>query len=188
MTAARQERKAAIAVRPTLQARRGWGGVVAWPAAAWAVRAWVALMLAAGIAVGVGAAQAQVVTNHLTGLAIEGYDPVAYFSDSEAVSGDARFETSYGGAVWRFRSDGNRRIFRESPEIYAPQFGGYDPYEAAHGKTVPGHPELWLVTGRRLYLFYSERSRKAFVAAPEATLNEARYRWPSLRGDLPKGE
>ena len=71
----------------------------------------------------------QVIVNRYTGLANEGYDPVAYFTDALAERGLPGFEASEAGAVWRFRNEGNRASFVAHPEIYGPQFGGYDPIE-----------------------------------------------------------
>ena len=51
------------------------------------------------------------------------------------------------GAVWRFRNEGNRASFVAHPEIYGPQFGGYDPVDLARGVTVAGNPWFWLDSG-----------------------------------------
>jgi hypothetical protein len=106
----------------------------------------------------------RVIVNRFSGLAIEGFDPVAYFTDGEAVLGYEQFEASQAGAVWRFRNEGNRASFVAHPEIYGPQFGGYDPVDLARGVTVAGNPRFWLVSGQRLYLFNREQSRAAFGA------------------------
>jgi len=93
----------------------------------------------------------RVVANRYSGLAIEGFDPVAYFTDSVAVQGLPEFEAAQAGVVWRFRNEGNRASFVAHPEIYGPQFGGYDPIDLARGVTYAGNPRFWLVTGQRLY-------------------------------------
>lgn len=126
----------------------------------------------------------QVIVNRYTGLAIEGYDPVAYFTDAVAELGLADFEAAEAGAVWRFRNEGNRASFVAHPEIYGPQFGGYDPTDLARGVTVAGNPRLWLLAGQRLYLFGHEDNRDAFVADPAHVLQEANHRWPELRRNL----
>src|SRR3954454_5043158 len=71
----------------------------------------------------------RVVVNRYSGLAIEGFDPVAYFTDSLATLGVADFEVAEAGAVWRFRNEGNRGSFIAHPEVYGPQFGGFDPID-----------------------------------------------------------
>ncbi len=73
----------------------------------------------------------RVVVNRFSGLAIEGFDPVAYFVDGAAEPGSEDFEAPQDGAVWRFRNQGNRASFLAHPEIYGPQFGGYDPVDLA---------------------------------------------------------
>lgn len=126
----------------------------------------------------------RVVTNRFSGLAIEGYDPVAYFTDARPLLGLPDFEASQAGAVWRFRNEGNRASFVAHPEVYAPQFGGYDPVDVARGVTVAGSPLFWLVAGERLYLFGREETRDAFAADPERFLKLAEERWPALEATL----
>ena len=126
----------------------------------------------------------RVVVNRYSGLAIEGFDPVAYFTDSQAAQGVADYEASEAGAVWRFRSEGNRASFVAHPEIYGPQFGGYDPVDLGRGVTYAGNPRLWLVAGQRLYLFGREENRDAFAADPSRFLKDATTRWPALEQGL----
>ena len=126
----------------------------------------------------------RVVVNRYSGLAIEGFDPVAYFTDSVAVPGVADFEAAEAGAVWRFRNEGNRASFVAHPEIYAPQFGGYDPIDLGRGVTYAGNPRLWAVTGQRLYLFGREETRDAFTADPQRFLKDATTRWPAIERGL----
>jgi hypothetical protein len=126
----------------------------------------------------------RVVVNRFSGLAIEGFDPVAYFADGEAEVGREQFEASEAGAVWRFRNEGNRASFVAHPEIYGPQFGGYDPIDLARGVTVAGNPRFWLVSGQRLYLFNREETRAAFAADPSRVLRSATQRWPGIEQTL----
>jgi hypothetical protein len=126
----------------------------------------------------------RVVANRYTGLAIEGFDPVAYFVDARPVIGREAFEASEAGAVWRFRNEGNRACFVAHPDIYGPQFGGYDPADLARGVTFAGNPRFWLIAGQRLYLFGREENRDAFAADPERLLREANQRWPQLEQGL----
>ena len=126
----------------------------------------------------------RVITNRYSGLAIEGYDVLAYFIDGRPELGLPDFEAAQGGAVWRFRNEGNRDSFIAHPEIYGPQFGGYDPVDLARGITVAGSPLFWLVSGDRLYLFGHEDARDAFAANPAPYLKEAKARWPALEEQL----
>src|SRR3954447_17071456 len=126
----------------------------------------------------------RVVVNRYSGLAIEGFDPVAYFTESMAAQGLPDFEAREAGAVWRFRNEGNRASFVAHPDIYGPQFGGYDPIDLGRGVTFAGNPRFWLISGQRLYLFGREDSRDAFAAAPAGFLRQAKLRWPALEQDL----
>ena len=126
----------------------------------------------------------RVVVNRYSGLAIAGFDPVAYFTESMAALGLPDFEAREAGAVWRFRNEGNRASFVAHPEIYGPQFGGYDPVDVARSVTYPGNPRFWVVAGQRLYLFGREENRDAFAAEPERFLKEATTRWPVLEQGL----
>ncbi len=126
----------------------------------------------------------RVVVNRFTGLAIEGFDPVAYFVEARPELGSADFEVSQAGAVWRFRNRGNLAAFVAHPDIYGPRFGGYDPVDMARGVTVAGNPRFWLVSGQRLYLFSREENRDAFAADTRRVLAQANARWPALEQNL----
>jgi hypothetical protein len=126
-----------------------------------------------------------IVTDTQTGLAIDGFDPVAYFTGDGAVQGREEFEYAFGGVTWRFRSEGNRAAFADHPEVYAPQFGGYDPVAIGRGVSVPGHPLTWAVVGERLYLFYDSKARSDFIEAPRRAISAAHRQWPDVRRTLP---
>jgi hypothetical protein len=138
------------------------------------------LVLAGGGLLAQAATTERLVVNRYTGLAISGYDPVAYFTDREAKVGEADFEVTEGGAVWRFRNAQNREFFLARPDIYAPQFGGYDPVDVARGVAVPSDSRLFVVRGQRLYLFARPDSQNAFAADPERVLRDASRQWPEL--------
>jgi YHS domain-containing protein len=124
------------------------------------------------------------VADRYTGLAIGGVDPVSYFADGEPQAGAAELEITAGGAVWRFRNEGNRAAFLAHPEVYLPRFGGYDPVGVADGKPVAGLSSLWLLVGGRLYLFARDDTRAAFAADPGRYLAAAHRQWPGLRDSL----
>ena len=160
MTAARHQRKPSLAIWLAL----GFavcGGIFANPAV-------------------LAAQDDRIVVNALTGLAISGFDPVAYFVDAKPKMGRPDMELRLDGAVWRFQNEGNRAAFADHPEVYAPRFGGYDPVAVARGVSVPGHPLFWAVTGERLYLFFSEEARAAFLADPGRIIDSALRKWPEV--------
>jgi len=126
----------------------------------------------------------RIVVNRYSGLAIEGFDPVAYFTDAQAIRGVPDFEAAEAGAVWRFQNASNRDAFAAHPEVYGPQFGGYDPIDVARGIAYAGNPRFFVVTGQRLYLFAREESRDSFAADPARYLKDAVERWPALQKTL----
>jgi hypothetical protein len=126
----------------------------------------------------------RIVVDWRSGLAIHGFDPVAYFSDKRAVIGRPELELAFAGTVWRFHNVGNRAAFADRPDIYSPRFGGYDPLAVARGVATPGHPLFWMIVGDRLYLFHSPESRNSFAADPDKAITAAAATWPKLRLEL----
>lgn len=94
--------------------------------------------------------------NSKKGLAVQGYDVVAYFS-GEAVEGNENFQVERAGTVYYFSSAGNKAVFEASPERYLPQYGGYCAYAmAVKGNKVAINPKTFEVRGEKLYLFYNK--------------------------------
>ena len=152
------------------------------------IRPWIAVLAGLWLAFYAPAVEAatteRIVVNRFSGVAIEGFDPVGYFVDGGPVQGTAEFEASLWGAVWRFRNEGNRAEFLAHPEVYGPQFGGYDPTDIARGVVIAGNPRFFVISAQRLYLFSREDSRDAFAANPERFLYEVGKRWPALQEQL----
>jgi len=138
------------------------------------------LLLIAAAPASRAATTERIVVDPNRGLALNGFDPVAYFTDGKALTGRTDMEVTFAGAVWRFRNEGNRAAFQQDPEVYTPMFGGYDPVAVARGIATPGHPQIWLITGERLYLFYDAQARRQFSATPEASLVKAERKWPEV--------
>jgi YHS domain-containing protein len=151
------------------------GRLVCLLAGIWMVCAWLPAQ---------AATTERIVVNRFSGVAIEGFDPVAYFVDGSAAQGTAEFEANLWGAVWRFRNEGIRASFLAHPEIYGPQFGGYDPADIARGVTIAGNPRFFAIVAQRLYLFSREANRDAFAANPDRFLYEVGKRWPALQEQL----
>jgi hypothetical protein len=122
----------------------------------------------------------RVVSDPRSGLAIGGYDPVAYFTDAAPKLGRPEFELSFAGVVWRFRNEGNRAAFVANPDVFMPRFGGYDPVAVARGASAPGHAELWTIAEDRLYLFYNAAARDGFAGDPDAAIDAAERAWPAV--------
>jgi len=126
----------------------------------------------------------RIVLNTLSGLALGGFDPVAYFTDRTPLLGKGMYELTYRGVVWRFSNEGNRNVFMKNPDVYTPAFGGYDPVAVARGVAVPGHPMIWLMSGERLYLFSDPEHRDSFAAHTQRFLAAAGYHWPDVAAKL----
>lgn len=138
------------------------------------------LLLALWLASAAASTTERVVTDPLTGLAIGGFDPVAYFTDGTPMQGRADLEMRAEGTIWRFRNEGNRAAFAAAPHIYRPRFGGYDPMAIGRGVGTAGSPEIWVIFENSLYLFYNTRSREAFMANPRAAISLADERWAEV--------
>jgi hypothetical protein len=125
-----------------------------------------------------------IVVDRNSGLAIGGFDPVAYFIDGVARAGKGDLEASFAGAIWRFRNEGNRGAFLADPDNYLPRFGGYDPTGIARGVAVPGDPRLWAVKAQRLYLFSAAEARELFWRDAETVIAAAEEKWPAVARTL----
>lgn len=90
-----------------------------------------------------------------TGIAIRGYDPVAYFILGRPVRGQQRFSMKWMDATWLFSTAENRELFKEKPEAYAPQFGGYCAYGVSQNYLVKIEPENWTIIDGKLYLNFN---------------------------------
>ena len=164
--------------------RQDWNGGLGWRNGLWALAATVALICLEIAPAWAQATTERVITNRISGYAISGYDPVAYFVDGTAVAGRGDFEFVYDRAVWRFQNEGNLNAFRLHPEIYEPMFGGYDPVTVAQGKAVEGRPQIFAVVGSRLVLFSSTENRETLLKGPRNWLATASQRWPALSQEL----
>jgi YHS domain-containing protein len=115
------------------------------------------------------------------GAAIHGYDPVAYFTEEEAVPGKPEFTHQYMGTSWRFVSAANRDAFAADPAKYAPQYGGYCAYAVSQGYTAPIDPDAWSVRDGKLYLNYSLAVRARWALDKSGNIAAADANWPGLR-------
>jgi YHS domain-containing protein len=90
-------------------------------------------------------------------LAIQGYDPVAYYKQQEAVKGKTAFAVSHQGVLYYFSSVANKEEFKKNPSHYEPQYGGWCAYAmGSKGEKVSVDPKTFKVTNDKLYLFYNK--------------------------------
>lgn len=90
-------------------------------------------------------------------LAIQGFDPVAYFTVGKAIEGSDKISFMSKGVTYRFSSEANKTLFRSEPKRYEPQYGGYCAYAMAEGDKVRIDPETFKVIDGKLFLFYNFR-------------------------------
>lgn len=94
--------------------------------------------------------------NTRNGLALEGYDPVAYFTQQKAIKGNKEYTAEYRGIRYQFSSTAHRDSFLQSPGRYEPQYGGWCAYAMGlNGEKVDINPETFKITDGKLYLFYN---------------------------------
>lgn len=122
-----------------------------------------------------------VVVDSVTGFAIEGFDPLSYFTDGRPREGRAAHEAEWGGGVWRFANEGNRAAFVASPQTYAPVFGGHCPVALARGNAAEGSPLIWAMHEGRLFFFFSLAARQIFLDDPDTALAGASRTWSRLQ-------
>ena len=114
------------------------------------------------------------------GVAIKGYDPVAYFTSNGPVKGNAEFSHTYKGATWHFASAENREKFKSDPDKYAPQYGGYCAYAVSKGSTAKIEPDAWKIVDGKLYLNYSKGIQKKWEKDIPGYIKKADANWPAV--------
>ncbi len=114
------------------------------------------------------------------GLALQGYDPVAFFTEQKPVKGMADIQSTYHGGTYRFATAEHKALFDANPEKYEPAFGGYCAYGVSRSKLVEIDPEASQIVDGRLLLQYSKGVRNDFNKDPKGNLAKADANWPVL--------
>jgi len=114
------------------------------------------------------------------GVAIQGYDPVAFFTDNRPVKGNPQFQSEYHGAKYHFASAEHKAAFDKEPTKYEPQFGGYCAFGTSRGKTVPIKIEAWQIVNGRLLMQYDLDVKDKFNKDQQGNLGRADTNWPAL--------
>jgi hypothetical protein len=128
---------------------------------------------------------ANVINKDKNGLALKGYDAVAYFNEGKAVEGKKDFEHKWMDATWRFSTAENRDLFAKDPEKYAPQFGGYCAYGVTGGYLAPTDPNAWKVVDGKLYLNYDSEIQKKWSEDIPGNIKKAHEKWPAASKTKP---
>ncbi len=118
--------------------------------------------------------------NAVDGVAIQGYDAVAYFTGGQEEKGKIEFTHKWKGAIWLFKNAANRDLFAANPEKYAPQYGGYCSLSVANGKTSRGSGEAWYIHEGKLYLNYDKDVRDRWLRDVNGNIQKADDWWPRL--------
>ncbi|MEM7720852.1 MAG: YHS domain-containing (seleno)protein [Pseudomonadota bacterium] len=114
------------------------------------------------------------------GIAVDGSDVVAYFTEGAPVAGEADITHDYMGATWRFSTEENRAAFAADPEGYAPQYGGYCAYAVSQGYTASTIPEAWAIVDDKLYLNFNRRIQRRWERDPAGFIAAADANWPGV--------
>jgi len=115
------------------------------------------------------------------GIAVGGYDPVAYFDQGKPTRGNEKISASYGGARYLFATDAHRREFLQDPRKYLPEFGGFCVVGTAYGEKVDVDPETGKVVNGHLYLNNSARALAIFDRDRTGTITKAETNWPRVK-------
>ncbi len=135
-----------------------------------------ALLLAAGTA----AAADLVNVAGASGIAVDGYDTVAFFTDGKPMHGDPSDKSTYQGATYFFASRGHKTLFDANPAKYVPQFGGFCAYGVGLNALFPVDISTWQVRDGKLYLNLNPEILKAFNADLSGNLKKADGNWTGL--------
>ena len=116
-----------------------------------------------------------------SGLAIDGYDLVAYFVDAAPVPGRSDLTVVIDGTIYRFATSANRDRFRQDPAQFLPQYGGFCAYAVSRGYTADIDPQAWKIVDGKLYLNYSKRAQRLWEEDVPGNIRKGDANWPNLR-------
>lgn len=115
------------------------------------------------------------------GVALRGYDPVAYFVAAEPQQGQSQYSYEYKGSKFYFANEANRRAFMKTPEKYAPQFGGYCAYGTSQGYKVSTQPDAFAIVKDKLYLNYNKKVQGIWQQDVPGNIERAEKNWPEVQ-------
>lgn len=115
------------------------------------------------------------------GLALHGYDAVAYFADGTPTKGNPAIVASYQGVRYQFATEAHRKAFEAAPASYAPQFGGYCALGTAYGEKVDTDPTTGKVVNGKLYLNYNHKTAERWNTDKPGFISKAEANWASVK-------
>lgn len=113
-------------------------------------------------------------------IALQGYDPVAYFENNMAVKGEPTISANFEGAVYNFSTEKNKALFLKNPTQYEPQFGGYCAYGMSEGYKAPIKPEAFTIVDNKLYLNYNLEVKEMWLKKQKERIQKAELNWGKL--------
>ena len=141
----------------------------------------VALLSLAGIALADQTPDRKVlVFKSRDGVAIQGYDPVAYFTDNKPAKGNPKFQSEYEGAKYFFVAPEHKMLFDANPAKYAPAYGGYCGYAASIGKVRPANPLVWSIVDGQLIVQHTKAAAELWEKDVSGNKAKADKYWPLL--------
>lgn len=111
---------------------------------------------------------------------LAGHDVIGYFTEGKPVLGDAKYTAIHNGAIYRFKSASNRDLFKENPEKYAPQYGGFCAYGMTFGKKFEIDGKAFEVVDGKLYVNKNLDVYKAWAENIPKHISEANGEWPTV--------
>ncbi|WP_439596914.1 YHS domain-containing (seleno)protein [Falsiroseomonas sp.] len=118
--------------------------------------------------------------NHRAGVALDGWDAVAWFSEARPRRGDPAFRAAHAGVDWHFASAAHRARFLADPAAHLPRFGGFCAYGVARGYKVDIDPESWHIRDGLLYLNYDRGVQRQWQRDIPGHIARAEANWPRL--------
>lgn len=138
------------------------------------------LIPAIAVAPAANAEKAPVYTGLFNNVAVEGHDPVAYFTEGRPVKGERAYATEYNGATFRFASQANLDTFLADPVQYAPQYGGYCAWAISQGYTAKGAADHWKIVDGKLFLNYNKSVQETWEEDIPGFITLANGNWPTV--------
>lgn len=114
------------------------------------------------------------------GLAIEGYDAVAYQTIESASKGNPQYEFVWNGAKWLFISKENQERFASDPEKYAPQYGGYCAWSVSQDKVMKADPQVWKIVDGKLYLIQNKMVKEVWEKSEPEFIKKSNENWSEM--------
>jgi YHS domain-containing protein len=114
-------------------------------------------------------------------VALQGYDPVAYFESAKAIEGNKEIKSEYNGAIYHFSSESNKTLFLKNPSKYEPQFGGFCAYGMSQGYKAPIQPEAFTIVDGKLYLNYNLKVKEMWSKEQTARIEKAILNWENIQ-------